>query len=223
MTVPTCLLPPREKLADRGASALSDRELLAVLIGSGCRQAPVEELSRRCLEALDAAPLPWKPDVLAGVRGIGPVKSAQLAAALEFCRRRLAPGRPRIRCAGDLWDQLRTYGDRRQEHFFCLSLNGAHEVLALRLVTLGLLNRTLIHPREVFADPLAERAAAVMVAHNHPSGRLEPSPEDRDITRRLYDSGRLLGIPVLDHLIFTDQGWFSFAEAGELPPGGALC
>ena len=111
---------------------------------------------------------------------------------------------------------IRHYADRKQEHFLSVSLNGAHEIIAVRVVSIGLVNRTIVHPREVFADPLTDRAAAVVVAHNHPSGQVQPSMEDRDVTRRLKSAGDTLGMKLLDHVVFSTLGYYSFLEHGEL-------
>jgi DNA repair protein RadC len=109
---------------------------------------------------------------------------------------------------------IRHYADRRQEHFLCVSLNGANEIIATRVVSVGLVNKTQVHPREVFADPITDRASAVIVAHNHPSGSLEPSKEDIDITGQLRSAGEILGIRLLDHVIFNSKGYYSFLEKG---------
>ena len=106
--------------------------------------------------------------------------------------------------------------DRKQEHFICISLNGAHEVIASRVITIGLVNATQVHPREVFCDPICDRASAVIVAHNHPSGQLEPSNADRLVTKNLKEAGELLGIRLLDHVIFSSAGFYSFADKAEL-------
>jgi DNA repair protein RadC len=111
---------------------------------------------------------------------------------------------------------VRHYGDRRQEHFLCISLNGANEVITTRVVSVGLVNKTQVHPREVFAEPITDRASAVILAHNHPSGNLSPSKEDLQITRQLKEAGETLGITVLDHIIFSQKGHYSFLEQGEL-------
>jgi len=123
----------------------------------------------------------------------------------------------KVRAATDVLPVLARYAGRRQEHFVVVILDGAHQVIRVKLITVGLLNRTLIHPREVLRPAILESAAGIIVAHNHPSGNLDPSREDREITRRLVDSGQLIGIPVLDHLIFSKNGYFSFQEAGLLP------
>jgi len=117
---------------------------------------------------------------------------------------------------GDIYPIVRHYADRQQEHFLRVSLNGAHEVLSIEVVSIGLVNRTIVHPREVFSTPLKERATAIIVAHNHPSRNLQPSKEDREVTVRLKESGRLLGIELLDHIIFSDEKYYSFLENGEL-------
>ena len=104
--------------------------------------------------------------------------------------------------------------DKKQEHFIWLSLNGANEVIGNRIVTVGLLNSSQVHPREVFAEVISDRAASVILAHNHPSGVLKPSPEDITINQQLIDAGKILGITVLDHIIITKKGYLSFKEAG---------
>jgi DNA repair protein RadC len=111
---------------------------------------------------------------------------------------------------------VRHYADRKQECFISLSLNGAHEVLAVRIVTIGLVNKTIVHPREVFADLIQDRAAAFCVAHNHPSGQLESSPEDAEITERLQAAARIIGLYFLDHIIFSQTSYWSFVENGKL-------
>jgi DNA repair protein RadC len=111
---------------------------------------------------------------------------------------------------------IRHYADRKREHFLSISLNGAHEVIHSRVVSIGTVNRTFVHPREVFSDPLTDRAAAVIVAHNHPSGNVEPSREDADITHRLTESANILGIDLLDHIVFSMNEYYSFLEHDRL-------
>jgi DNA repair protein RadC len=115
-----------------------------------------------------------------------------------------------------LLPHIRHYADRKQEHFLCVSLNGANEVLNIRVISIGLIDRSPVHPREVFADALTDRASAIMVAHNHPSGGLEPSPSDVTITAQLKAAGEMVGVSLLDHVIFNRTGYFSFLEAGRL-------
>jgi DNA repair protein RadC len=111
---------------------------------------------------------------------------------------------------------LKHYAYSKQEQFICLSLNGASELLALRVVSIGLVNRTIVHPREVFSDPIVDRASAIIIAHNHPSGRLDPSPEDDELTSTLQSAGSVLGIRILDHIIFDKDSWFSYRKSDRM-------
>lgn len=208
-------LRPREKLTSAGAAALSDGELLQLLLGSGCRQAPLPLLAQRCLAVLDRWGTDVPSDAFVGIPGLGRAKAAQLAAAFELVRRLGRPAHLKVTGPQDLVPRLLHWTDRPQEVFLTVTLNGAQEVLAIRPVTVGLLNRTLIHPREVFAPALEARAASVVLSHTHPSGSLEPSREDREATVRLARAGQLLGVEVLDHLIVSPSGYYSFRENGE--------
>lgn len=207
---------PRERLAALGSARLSDLELLQAIIGSGNRERTVTKISSDVLSVIDRLGAGLKYADLVAIPGLGSAKAALMCAAFEFARRTMCPSPTRIAVPADILPVIRHYADRKQEHFLCLSLNGAHEVQSVRVVSIGLVNRTIVHPREVFADPLTDRAAAVVVAHNHPSGRVEPSMEDRDVTRRLKQAGDTLGIRLLDHLIFSPKGYYSFLEHGEL-------
>lgn len=207
---------PREKMLNRGPVSLSDRELAALLINSGQRDHPVEDLARSLIDVLDLKGANLCLGDILGIPGIGHTKGCQIAGAMELFRRRFNYNRQTIRRPGDVYPLIRHYAERPQENFITVSLNGAHEVITSRIVSVGLVNRTLVHPREVFADPITDRAAAVIVAHNHPSGSLEPSSDDHEITRRMRDAGHILGISVLDHLIITRSGYFSFMENGVL-------
>jgi DNA repair protein RadC len=199
-----------------GPANLSDRELVAILLGTGIRGKNVWELSEEVLAFLDSREGPVEIPDLNRIAGLGTAKSSLFVAALELSRRLLCPGQNRIRFPADVLPFIRHYADRKQELFLGISLNGAHEILAVRIVSVGLVNRTIVHPREVFADPLTDRAAAVVVAHNHPSGNVEPSPEDREVTRRLVAAGETLGMHVLDHIIFSRERYYSFLENGDL-------
>lgn len=207
---------PRERLAARGVASLSDTELITVIVGSGVKDNRVQDIGSQLLSLLDRKRNEVSLPDLLSIRGLGTVKAGQIMAAFEFVRRKLAPAKLRISFPGDILPFVLQYADRRQEYFLCASLNGAHEVTAVRIVTIGLINRTIIHPREVYADPLIDRAAAVIVAHNHPSGNVEPSGEDREVTARLSAAGETLGIDLLDHIIFSQVAYYSFLEHGEL-------
>jgi len=207
---------PREKLQAKGPEALSDLELLAILLGSGTKDSDVLTVAGRILKAIDGGNDQVSLDALQEIEGVGPAKASLIAAALEFARRRIRPEGLRISFPPDVLPLIRHFADRKQEHFICASLNGANEVIATRVVSVGLVNKTQVHPREVFADPLIDRASAVIVAHNHPSGSLEPSKEDIDITGQLKSAGEILGIRLLDHIVFNQKGYYSFLESGLL-------
>ena len=205
---------PREKLQERGAAALSDLELMAVLVGKGTKGRDVMSVAERILKTLDASQGKLSMEELQKIEGVGPAKATLIAAALEFARRRIRPEGLKISFPHDVLPLIRHYGDRKQEHFICISLNGANEVIAHRVVSVGLVNKTQVHPREVFADPITDRASAIIVAHNHPSGGITPSKEDIEITSQLKAAGETLGIKLLDHIIFNQKDYYSFLEKG---------
>ncbi len=198
-------------MLSRGAESLSDQELLAILIGSGNRERSVNAIAKDLMEILDTKASISNEDLL-GIPGLGMAKATLIAASLELGRRRLPAKRRQISTPSDIFPLIRHYATRMQEHFLSVCLNGAHEVLSVNVCSIGLVNRTLVHPREVFGEAVRQRATAILVAHNHPSGNLEPSMEDKDVTRRLKQAGDILGIKVLDHLIFSEEGYLSMLE-----------
>jgi DNA repair protein RadC len=207
---------PRERLCEEGPAALSDQELLSIVLNTGVRGKNVTILAKELLERLDREKDIPPVTELAGLTGLGSSKASAIVAMLEFGRRKWGFTGTRIKHPSDIYQVVRHHADRRQERFICLSLNGAHEVLAVRIVTIGLVNRTIVHPREVYADPILDRASAVVVAHNHPSGQLRPSEEDEEITLRLRAAADILGIKFLDHLIFSESGYYSYSQENRL-------
>jgi len=207
---------PREKLKSRGPASLSDSELLSVLLNTGIRGKNVTALAGDLLSLLDGNKDIPSVREISRLSGIGLSKACAVAAMLEFGRRRYGAFSARVKSPSDIFTLVRHFADRKQERFISLSLNGAHEVLAVRIVTIGLVNKTIVHPREVFADLIQDRAAAFCVAHNHPSGQLESSIEDDEITTRLHAAARILGLHFVDHIIFSETKWWSFRENGRL-------
>jgi DNA repair protein RadC len=207
---------PREKLLEKGAGFLSDHELLAIILGKGTQKDDVFSLAKKIIKVIDAKGLSFQAKDIMEVDGIGEAKATALCAAFEFVRRRIKPEGLKIKFPADILPLIQHYGDRKQEHFICVSINGANEVMNVRVVTIGLVNKSQVHPREVFADIIAERASALIVAHNHPNGELSPSDADRQITKRLQDAANILGLKMLDHIIFNAKGYYSFAEKGEI-------
>ncbi len=208
----------RERILEEGPMSLSDRELMAAVLGSGSAGKSVSVLARDVLAVVDRSKATLDLDLLRKLSGMGDAKVCAIAAAIELGRRFYAIKDKRITTPGDIFPLIAHFADRRQEHFICISLNGAHEVISARQITSGLVNRTVVHPREIYADPITDRACAIVVAHNHPSGNMEPSKEDVDITRRLQQAGQILGIPLLDHLVFCKDSYFSFVEHGIIMP-----
>lgn len=214
---------PRERLYAAGAHALSTRELLGILIGSGTESTSAVEVAGQLLKISDGslrrlAMLP--PSQIQKVPGIGPAVAARVAASLELGRRmarETAAERPRIQGPADVYELCApALRDLRQEEFRVLLLNTQHAVLRELIITRGTLDASVVHPREVFRAAISESAAAILLVHNHPSGDPAPSQEDREVTDQLAAAGRLIGIAVLDHVVVGDGRYVSFVEMGLL-------
>ena len=203
-------LRPREKLQARGAEALSDYELLMAIIGSGTQYADVSKLAREVQKLLKEKGSELAYEDLLSVKSLGPAKATQIMAGFELWRRQFEVSeRPIIDSPEKAVEQLSDIRDKKQEYFVCLTLDGANRLIAKRIITIGTLTASLVHPREVFADAITDRAASVIVAHNHPSGNLEPSEADRHITERLKDAGSILGVTLNDHIIVSTTRYTS--------------
>jgi DNA repair protein RadC len=213
---------PRERLDRLGPRALSDSELLSLLLRTGRPGQSADELARRILREVGglAAVASEEFASLQGVVGLGPAKSASLVGACEIGRRiatrRLEPG-ARIHGPADVhrhfFERLR---DCPHEQFLVLLVDGRHRVMSEVLVSQGTLTASLVHPREVFRQAIRRSAAALVLVHNHPSGDPAPSGEDRQVTERLQEAGEVIGIRVLDHVIVAERGFHSFRDRGEL-------
>jgi DNA repair protein RadC len=207
---------PREKLKEKGAQALSDIELVAIILGSGNRDQDVMTLSAKVARLIARNKGHISLESLSAIDGIGLAKASQILAGFELARRYLVNEPVRISEPKDALPLLTDIMNKQQEYFVCISLNGANEIIEKRIVTVGLLDMTQVHPREVFADVIADRAASVIIAHNHPSGELRPSHNDLNVHKQLVEAGKILGIKILDHLIVTKKGYCSFQEEGFL-------
>lgn len=214
---------PRERLWSLGARSLTLTELVAILLGTGDGRRDATEIatallavSEGSLRRMTARP----PAELLRARGVGPAKAARLLAAFELGARLAAEERPAGRRIRDPEDVARLFATRLRdlavEEFHLLALDSQSQVLRDVLITRGLLNSSLVHPREVFRAAIAEAAAGIIVVHNHPSGDPTPSAEDRAVTRQLVEAGRLLDLPVYDHVIVAADRFLSFASAGLL-------
>ncbi len=203
---------PREKLLQKGVKVLKDYELVAILLGSGIKGKDVFALSREIVKLFEDDFDTLNLEKLLTIHGLGVAKASQIISALELSRRYLIKQNKKITNASDVYEELKSYKDKRQEYFLCLYLDGANHLCETRVITIGTLNQSLVHPREVFAPAVENRCASIIVAHNHPSGILEASHEDMQVTKRLQESGKILGIELLDHVIFTREGFLSFRD-----------
>jgi DNA repair protein RadC len=205
---------PREKLREKGVSALTDEELVAAILGMGTAGLDVRTIARQVVGLIREHKGGLTLDHLLAVPGMGLAKAGQVLSAFELARRHLIKDIVKITVAQDILPLVADIAGKQQEYFVCISLNGAYEVIEKRVVTIGLLDKSPVHPREVFADVIADRAAAVIFAHNHPSGDLQPSEADRRTHEQLTEAAKILGLRVLDNIIVTKKGHFSFQEAG---------
>ena len=214
---------PRERLWSLGPSALTTVELLAILIGTGTERRGVQDVARRLLDLTEGSlrRLAQRPRAeLLRADGIGPTKAARLIAAFELGDRLTREDRPPVQRIREPEDVVRVFSGRLRdlqvEEFHLLALDSQSQVLREVLVTRGLLNSSLVHPREVFRAAIAEAAAGIIVVHNHPSGDPTPSAEDRAVTQQLSAAGRLLDLPLYDHVIIAGDKFVSFATSGLL-------
>jgi DNA repair protein RadC len=213
---------PREKLERLGARGLGDNELLAVVIGSGSRDADALSVANQLIEhagglhGLTRMGL----DYLRLVSGVGPARAARIIAAVELGRRTLIRGvaeRPQLSTPRQVAAYLLPqYGTGPVEQFGIVMLDTKHRVIRIRIVSVGSLDSTVVHPREVFREAASASASAIVLFHNHPSGDPTPSPDDLVLTTRMVHAGGIMGIDVIDHLILADQRYFSLVEAGRM-------
>jgi DNA repair protein RadC len=203
---------PREKLLKKGAPALSDFELLEVMVGSGNNHTDVSQVARQLLKSFRKGTDNLTYEALVELRGISAGQASKILAGLEIARRHLVRDVQPLKSQQDLVARLDDIRSRQQEHFIALSLDGGQRLIAQRTITIGTLDTVLAHPREVFSDPIVDRAASIVVAHNHPSGEAKPSTKDIMLTQQLAAAGQLLGIPLRDHLILTRTEVYSFRQ-----------
>lgn len=206
-------LMPREKMERAGVGALSNEELLAIILGSGSHECSVFELSKRLSDFLSTETSVPTLERLKQIRGLGKVKAAQILACLELSGRFILSDKAiPVAVPEDVLSRVSYMKYESQEHLVVISLNSANYIIRVHELTTGLVNQTPVHPREAFALAIEDRAVSVIFVHNHPSGSLEPSPEDMSITRVLCASGKILQIPVLDHIIIGKSGFTSLCR-----------
>ena len=203
-----------QKVERVGLIGISDKKLLPLALGE--KTLFSDDIASSILKVLDGSQM--NPEELfrelATIRGLEISKALAIVSMIEFSRRRNLKNGKSITTPADIYSEIKHFYSEEQEKMIVVALNGAHEILSTKVVTLGLINRTVVHPREVFADALKQRAVTIAIAHNHPSRNLEPSEEDKNVTDRIVKVGEILGIKVLDHLVFSDYGYYSFLEHG---------
>lgn len=202
----------RELVLERGLGFPVDEQLIMLILGSGNKNMDVQTMARKIVSVMDASNIDDIVASLLKMKGIGKGKALAVAAALELGRRRFGHQGAHISSPEDVIPYLKNYAICEKEHFVAVILNGGYDIVKIHVVSVGTVNRTLIHPREVFGQAIKENAAALILCHNHPSGRTEPSLEDIETTKMLLESSKIIGIPILDHIIIDKNGYFSFME-----------
>jgi len=207
---------PREKLSQRGVQSLSSHELLMVLLGSGIPNRDVAELSADILKVIEVEKENITLEKLTNIKGIGKAKAGQILSAFELAKRYLIKDEKKIRNTDDILALVQDIRDKKQEHFITITLTGASALIEKREVFKGTINFSVVHPREIFADAISDRAAGIIFVHNHPADDAQPSEADIKLTNQLCDAAKLMGIQVIDHIIVTKNNYFSFQAEGML-------
>ena len=202
----------REQVLKQGISYPTDEELIMLILGKGIKGVPIQQLAARVISVLHGTNDNQIVQNLLTIKGIGTSRALALAASIELGRRYTKHLQSPIKKPEDILPYVQQYAIEQKEHFLAITLNGAHEIIKIRVISIGTLNRTLIHPREIFSEALTDHAAAIIVCHNHPSGNTSPSNEDIETTQILIKASQILGISLLDHLIIGRQSYYSFAD-----------
>lgn len=211
---------PRERLVNYGASALSNEELIAIVLKTGTKNSSVKTLAREILNMVND--LNELKDMtinrLSQVRGIGKVKAIELIACIELGRRIYTEKKiikNKLSTPNDIYlNNRHLFIDKKQEYFYCLYLNNKNELIERKLLFMGTVNRSVVHPREIFKYAYLTSASGIICMHNHPSGDITPSRDDIMFTKALVETGRVQGIPVLDHIIVGSDNYYSFSDNG---------
>ena len=204
---------PREKLIAKGADNLKDSELLAILLGSGIKGLNVIQLSKKILNIIQKIGIKKTTlEDLLKIKGLGKAKASQILATVELGRRLRADKRREILSAEDVWNLCADIRDSKKEHFAAFYIDTQNCLIERKIISIGTLNASLVHPREVFEPAVRLSASSVILAHNHPSGNCEPSQDDIEITKRRTEAGKILGMEIADHVIVAKDKFLSFKE-----------
>ncbi len=204
---------PREKLSRYGVEKLTDHELLALILGSGVKNHNVLDISKKVLK-LDLNKLTVSS--VSKIKGIGLAKASQIVAIFELSKRLNNSKRILLNNPTTIWELCHDFRSSKKENLVVFYLNSRTQLISKETISIGILNSSLIHPREVFEPAIRLSAHSIILAHNHPSNVLEPSIEDIQITNKLIEASKLMGIELLDHLIVSTVGWYSFKQNSRL-------
>ncbi len=209
---------PREKLFRYGVGKLETYELIAVLLGTGTRNNNVIKIAKRVSNLINEGVENISIEKLTSIKGVGNVKACELIAGIELGKRILKKEEGIVVLSPqDVWNAVGEIRNSMKENFMIFFLNVHSKEIKRELISMGILDASLVHPREIFEPALKCHAAQILLVHNHPSGSLEPSPADIAITKKIYDAGELIGIKLIDHVIVTKDSWYSFKEDGLTP------
>lgn len=202
----------REKALEYGMDYPLDEELIMLILGSGNKDMSIDVMAKKIVALLDSSNGENVVSNLLKMKGIGKSKALAIAAALELGKRRNCHLGAHITTPQDVLPFVRNYAISQKEHFLLITLNGGHDIIQIHVVSVGTVNKTLIHPREIFNEAINQKAAALILCHNHPSGRTEPSTDDIETTKNLIQASEIIGIPILDHIIIDKEKYYSFLE-----------
>ena len=202
---------PSEKLQTYGVEKLSDKELMAIILRTGIKGCNVVELSKKVLQTILKIGInEITIENLLEIKGLGKTKAGQIIASIEIGRRLLNNKKSElIFSPKDVWEKMEDLRDSKKEHFVVFYLDTRNQIIKREIISIGTLNASLIHPREVFEPAIRHSTAQIIIAHNHPSGIIDPSDEDKEVTIRLEEAGKLLGIEIIDHIIVTRTAYHS--------------
>jgi DNA repair protein RadC len=208
---------PRERLTKYGAENLTEEELLAIIISSGTRRKSAADLAKEVVKRFDENLLQTSVDELCSIKGMGRVTAMKLKAAFEVGLRyaKVFGDKVMINSSRDAYLVLQDFVHKRQEHLILITLNGRNQLISKKVITIGTLDASLFHPREIFAESIVDRASKIIVAHNHPSGNLDPSKNDLIMTDKVREAGELIGIQLVDSLIISGDGYRSIIQYEE--------
>lgn len=208
----------RELTLQNGISYPSDEELVMLILGRGTRANPIEQLADQAVETINTSTQENLIENLTQIEGVGQSKALALAAAIELGRRRKGFLNSAIQQPKDVVPYVRHYALKSVEHFITITTNGAREIISTRVISIGTINRAIIHPREVYSEAVKEHASGIICCHNHPCNQCYPSEADIESTRQLQKAASILGISFMDHIIITRDQYFSFLEHNMLEP-----